>query len=183
MAGTRWVNFHPGYVNRLRKHYSHLLGSSFLTGKASQTLSGCLPTENADHCMLLNEWTWLRSWVCLLNLKVHLGSVLESETEMKISSVTGMCMLEVASSEFYMVCLLRFRLLRFRLLPFCLLQFRLLMFRLLSFFSASIFVDPLCIACWWYEDQWNCLFLVYRVPDKWFLNAVHADDFIDVDIL
>ena len=28
--------------------------------------------------------------------------------------------------------------------------------------------------------QWNCLFLVYGVPDKWFLNAVHADDFIDV---
>ena len=22
-------------------------------------LSGCLPTENADHCMLVNEWVWV----------------------------------------------------------------------------------------------------------------------------
>ena len=31
--------------------------------KASWALSGCFPTESADHCMLVNEWAWLRSRV------------------------------------------------------------------------------------------------------------------------
>ena len=44
-----------------------------------EALSRCLPTENADYCMLVNEWAWLRSRVCLFFLKVHLGSVSESE--------------------------------------------------------------------------------------------------------
>ena len=63
MTGTRWAN--SGHMNRLRKHYSHLLGDSLLAGKASWALSGCLPTESADCCMLVNEWVWLRSQVCL----------------------------------------------------------------------------------------------------------------------
>ena len=35
--------------------------------------------ESAEQCMLVNEWAWLRSLVCLLRLEVDLGSVLESE--------------------------------------------------------------------------------------------------------
>ena len=38
-----------------------------------------MQTESADYCMLVNEWTWSRSRVCLLRLEVDLGSVLESE--------------------------------------------------------------------------------------------------------
>ena len=34
MVGTGWPNSRPGYMNRLRKRYSHLLGGSFLAGKA-----------------------------------------------------------------------------------------------------------------------------------------------------
>ena len=68
--------FLPGCMDRLRKHYSHLLGCSFLAGKAAWVLS-------ADHCMLINEWAWLTSWVCLLRLEVDLGSVLESELGQK----------------------------------------------------------------------------------------------------
>ena len=76
MVGARWANCCPGCMDRLRKHYSHLLGGSFLAWKAQ---SGCLTTESADYCMLVNEWAWLRSQVCLLRLEVDVGSVLESE--------------------------------------------------------------------------------------------------------
>ena len=81
VVGTRWANSlsQPGCMSRPRKCYSHLSGGSFLAGKASWALSGCLPIESADHCMLVNEWVWLRSRVCLLRLEVELGSVLESE--------------------------------------------------------------------------------------------------------
>ena len=68
-------------THRLRKCYSHFLGGSFLAGKAG--LSGCLTTESADHCMLVNEWLWLRSRVHLLRLEVELDSVLESELGQK----------------------------------------------------------------------------------------------------
>ena len=81
MVGTGWTNSCPGCTNRPRKYYSHLLGGSFLAG--SWTLGGYLPTENADYCMLINKWAWLRSRVCLLRLKVQLGSVLESELKQK----------------------------------------------------------------------------------------------------
>ena len=66
MVGTGLANSHPGCMSRLRKCYSHFLGGSFLAGKASWAPSGCLPTESADYCILVNEWTWLRSGVCLL---------------------------------------------------------------------------------------------------------------------
>ena len=46
----------------------------------------------------MNAWVWLRSQVCLLRLKVHLGSVLESELG-QIWFVKGMYMLKVVSSE------------------------------------------------------------------------------------
>ena len=42
MVRTRWANSHPGCMDRLRKCYSHLLGGSFLAGKAAYALSGCL---------------------------------------------------------------------------------------------------------------------------------------------
>ena len=60
MVGTRWANSCPGCMDRLRKHHSHLVGGSFLAGKAAWALSMCLMTESADYCMLVNEWAWLR---------------------------------------------------------------------------------------------------------------------------
>ena len=42
-----------------------------------------MTNESADYCMLVNEWVWLRSRVCLLRLKVDLGSVLGSELGQK----------------------------------------------------------------------------------------------------
>ena len=61
MVGTGWANSCPGCMDRLRKRYSHLVGGSFLAGKASWALSGCMTTESADYCMLVNEWAWSRS--------------------------------------------------------------------------------------------------------------------------
>ena len=55
MAGTGWANSCPGCMDRLRKCCSHLVGGSFLAGKAAWTLSGCLPTESADYWMLVNQ--------------------------------------------------------------------------------------------------------------------------------
>ena len=66
-------------------------------------LSRCLPIENAGYCMLVNEWAWLRSWVCLSRLRVHLGSVLESELIQKwryVRWINGMHLLNVVSSGF-----------------------------------------------------------------------------------
>ena len=63
MVGTGWTNFCPGCMDRLRKCYSHLVGGSFLAGKAAWGLNECLTTESADYCMLVNEWAWLRSRV------------------------------------------------------------------------------------------------------------------------
>ena len=73
-VGTRWAISCPGCMD---KCYSHLVGGSFL----AWTLSGCLTTDSggADYCMLVNEWVWLKSRVCLLRLEVDLGSVFESE--------------------------------------------------------------------------------------------------------
>ena len=41
-----------------------------------------MTTESADYCMLVNEWAWSRSRVCLLRLEVDFG-VLESELGQK----------------------------------------------------------------------------------------------------
>ena len=76
-VGTEWTNFHPGCINRQRKCYPHLLGGLFLAGKAAWALSKYLSVRNADYCMFVNEWVWLRSRVCSLRLKVRLNSVLE----------------------------------------------------------------------------------------------------------
>ena len=71
MVGTGYTTSHPGSIDRLTKHYW-------------KTLSGCMTTESADYCMLVNEWTWLRSQVCILRLEVDLSSVLVSELVRKI---------------------------------------------------------------------------------------------------
>ena len=63
MVGTGWANSCPGCMDRLRKCYSHLVGGSFLAGKVAWTLSGCMTTESAEYCMLVNEWVWSRSQV------------------------------------------------------------------------------------------------------------------------
>ena len=51
MVGTGWTNSRPDCTDRLRKCYSHLVGASFLAGKAAWALSGCLTTESADHAL------------------------------------------------------------------------------------------------------------------------------------
>ena len=50
-------------MDRLTKCYFHLVGGSFLVGKVAWTLSRCMTTESADHCMFVNEWPWSRSLV------------------------------------------------------------------------------------------------------------------------
>ena len=35
IIGTEWANSFPGCMDRLRKHYSHLVGGSFLAEKAA----------------------------------------------------------------------------------------------------------------------------------------------------
>ena len=73
MVGTGWANFQPGCMSTLRKCYYHLSGGSFLAEKASWALSRCLPIKSADYCMLVNDWAWLTSRVCLLRLEVKLA--------------------------------------------------------------------------------------------------------------
>ena len=48
LVGTGWSNSCLVCTNRLRKHCSHLVGSSFLAVKAALALNGCLLAENAD---------------------------------------------------------------------------------------------------------------------------------------
>ena len=53
MVGIEWANSCPGCMSRLRKYYSYYLGGSFLVGKASWTLSRCLPTKTIA-CSLMS---------------------------------------------------------------------------------------------------------------------------------
>ena len=62
-----------------------------------------MTTESADYCMLVNEWAWSRSRVCLLRLEVDLGSVLESELGQKWC-VKGMYRVKLVSSGNNSVC-------------------------------------------------------------------------------
>ena len=80
---TRLANSRPGCMDRLRKHFSHPVGGSFLADKGACALSGCMTIKSADYCMLVNEWAWSRSRVCLLRVEVDLGAVLESELVQK----------------------------------------------------------------------------------------------------
>ena len=83
VVGTKWATHCSYCMERLRKHYTHLVGGWFLARKAAWALSMCMATESADHYVIVNEWVWLRSRVCLLMLEVDLGSVLELELEQK----------------------------------------------------------------------------------------------------
>ena len=60
-----------------------------------------MTTESAEYHMLVNEWAWLRSQVCLLRLEVELCAVLESELGQKweIRCIKDMYGLRVVSSE------------------------------------------------------------------------------------
>ena len=48
LVGTGWSNSCPVCTNRLRKHCSHLVGTSFLAVKAVLALNGCLLAKNVD---------------------------------------------------------------------------------------------------------------------------------------
>ena len=98
MVGTRWATTRPDCMDRLRKHYSHLVDGWFLARKAAWALSRCMTTDSADYCMLVNEWVWSKSQVCSLRLEVDMGSVLESElgafvTEIKIFYCQKVCLI------------------------------------------------------------------------------------------
>ena len=62
LAGTGWATSHPHCMDRLTKHCPHLVEGWFLARKAAWALSRC----NDDYCMLINEWGWSKSRVCLL---------------------------------------------------------------------------------------------------------------------
>ena len=61
VVGTEWATSHPDCMERLRKHYSHLVEGWFLASKAAWALSGCMTSNSADYCMLVNEWGWSKS--------------------------------------------------------------------------------------------------------------------------
>ena len=46
----------PPRMDKLRKYYSHLVGSWFLARKAAWALGRCSTTRSADYFMLVNEW-------------------------------------------------------------------------------------------------------------------------------
>ena len=77
MVGNKWSRC----MSKLRKCYSH---RGFISGR-----EGCLGSkrvlliESADYCMLINEWAWLMSRVCLLRMEVEFASVLESKIGQK----------------------------------------------------------------------------------------------------
>ena len=54
MVGTGWANSCPGCMDRLGKRYSHLVGSSFLAGKAAWALSVCLSAVDSVACSLMS---------------------------------------------------------------------------------------------------------------------------------
>ena len=98
MVGTEWANSRPGCMNRHRKCYSHLRG--VWQGRLhAWTLSGYLPNENADYCMLINEWAWLRSRVCLFEAESALGFSFGVRAQTEIKCIKGMHLLNVVSSE------------------------------------------------------------------------------------
>ena len=83
MVGMGWASSCSGCMDRLRKHYPHLVGGWFLARKVAWALNGCMATYSADYCMLVNEWAWSNAQVCLLRLRVNMDSVFKSELELK----------------------------------------------------------------------------------------------------
>ena len=84
MIGTGRATPRPDYMDRFRKHYSHLAEGWFLARKAAWALSGCMATDSADYYMLVNEWVWSKSQDRLLRPEVDMGAVLESELGQKV---------------------------------------------------------------------------------------------------
>ena len=93
MVGTGWANSQICCMYRLRKYYPQQLGGSFLAGKDSWVLSGCLPSEDVDYCMLINEWVWLRSQGLLIKSEsaLRFSFKVKAQTEIKIWRIKGMC--------------------------------------------------------------------------------------------
>ena len=61
----------------------------FLVRKTTWALSGCMTTESADYCVLVNEWwTWLQSRLCWSGLGFSFG--VRAWTEMEIRCIKGM---------------------------------------------------------------------------------------------
>ena len=56
MVGTGWTTSRPDWMERLRKHYSYLVGGRFLARKGARALSECMTTNSADYCMFVIEW-------------------------------------------------------------------------------------------------------------------------------
>ena len=79
MVGTGWGISHFDYMDRLRKYYLDLVEGWFLVRKDAYTLSRCMTIDSVDYCVLVNEWAWSKPQVCLLQLELNMGSVLESE--------------------------------------------------------------------------------------------------------
>ena len=67
---------------RLHGHLENatLTCRGFISGR-KECLGSELVYDNQEYyyCMLVNEWGWSRTRVCLLRLEVDLGSVLESD--------------------------------------------------------------------------------------------------------
>ena len=55
VVDTGRANSHPGCKNELRKRYSHFVGGLFLAEKAGCVMKECLPAENTDYYMFVNE--------------------------------------------------------------------------------------------------------------------------------
>ena len=71
-------------MDRLTQHYSHLVEGWFLVRKVAWALNGCMATDSADYCMLVNVWALSKSRVYLLRPEVAMGSVLVSELGQKV---------------------------------------------------------------------------------------------------
>ena len=55
MVGTGWANSRPDCMDRLRSKIL-LLEGWFLAKKAAWAVSGCMTTDSAEYCKLVNEW-------------------------------------------------------------------------------------------------------------------------------
>jgi len=93
MVGTRWANSNLCCMNRLRIPHSHLVRDSFLAGKTTWGLSGHLPSENADYCILINELASL-----LHESSPGFSFWVRAQTEIKIPMMR-ISMLKVVSRE------------------------------------------------------------------------------------
>ena len=85
MVGTWRATPHPDCIDRLRKHYTHLVEGWFLARKAAWSLSGCMATNSADYYMYVNEWVWSKSRLLIKARRGHGCSFgVRAWTEMEI---------------------------------------------------------------------------------------------------